>query len=126
MKNNYDALETLGIHKDRSSIFLPPYEWYNDSISVWASEKGIKVINFTPGIISNADYTIPSMGKQYRSSEEIFNSIINFENKNGLNGAIILVHIGTSPERTDKFYNRLNELIDKLKSKEYKFDLLKI
>ncbi len=125
LKNNYDALETLGINKNKSSIFLPPYEWYNDSISVWASEKGIKLINFTPGIISNADYTIPSMGKQYRSSEEIFNSIINFENKNGLNGAIILVHIGTSPERTDKFYNKLNELIDILKSKGYEFDLLK-
>jgi endoglucanase len=126
LRNNYKALELTGISKDESSIFLPPYEWYNDSIAVWASESGIKIINFTPGVISNADYTIPSMEKQYRSSEEIFNSIINYENKNGLNGANILVHIGTSPERTDKFYNRLNELIKMLKSKGYKFDLIKI
>ncbi|MCZ2269455.1 MAG: glycoside hydrolase family 9 protein [Ignavibacteriales bacterium] len=126
LKNNYDALENAGISKNESLIFLPPYEWYNDSISVWASENGIKIINFTPGVISNADYTIPSMGKQYRSSNEIFNSIISFENEFGLNGANILIHFGTSPERTDKFYNRLGELIKKLKAKGYKFDLIKI
>jgi len=126
LKNNYKALRLAGISKSESSILLPPYEWYNDSIAVWANECGVKIINFTPGVISNADYTTPSMGKQYRSSEEIFNSIINFENKNGLNGANILIHIGTSPERTDKFYNKLAELIKVLKSKGYRFDLLKI
>lgn len=126
LKNNYNALELNGINKDEASIFLPPYEWYNDSISVWANEVGIKVINFTPGIISNADYTIPSMGKHYRSSEEIFNSIIDFEGKNSLNGANILVHIGTSQERTDKFYNKLGGLIKELKLKGYKFTLINI
>lgn len=126
LKNNYVALNNVGISKNESSIFLPPYEWYNDSISVWANEIGVKIINFTPGIISNADYTIPSMGKQYKSSEVIFNSIINFESKNGLNGANILIHFGTSPERTDKFYNKLDELIKELKLRGYKFDLIKI
>jgi len=126
LKNNYDALNNAGISKNESSIFLPPYEWYNDTISVWANEIGVKIINFTPGIISNADYTIPSMGKQYKSSKEIFNSILNFESKNGLNGANILVHFGTSPERTDKFYNKLDDLIKELKSRGYKFDLIKI
>jgi len=89
LKNNYVALNNVGISKNECSIFLPPYEWYNDSISVWANEIGVKIINFTPGIISNADYTIPSMGKQYKSSEVIFNSVLNFESKNGLNGANI-------------------------------------
>lgn len=126
LKNNYLALESCGIDKNQSSIFLPPYEWYNDSISVWAGEYGIKLINFTPGIISNADYTIPSMGKQYRSSDEILNSILNLEEQTGLNGVIMLLHIGTHPERTDKFYNRLDELISVLKSRGYSFDLLNL
>ena len=45
----------------------------------------------------------------YRSSDEIFDSIMNYEakNPNGLNGFILLMHIGTDPRRTDKFYNRL-------------------
>jgi len=120
------ALESIGINKSQSSIFLPPYEWYDDSISVWADECGIKIINFTPGIISNADYTIPLMGKQYRSSDEILESIFNIEKKSGLNGIILLMHFGTHPERIDKFYNKLDFLIKDLKGKGYQFDLLEI
>ena len=60
--------------------------------------------------------------KNYRSSEEIFQRIKDYEAKdpNGLNGFLLLLHIGTDPERTDKFYHRLNELIDFLKAKNYK------
>lgn len=126
IRNNYLALESSGIDKNQSLIFLPPYEWYNDSISVWAGEYGIKIINFTPGIRSNADYTIPSMDKQYRSSDEILKSILSVEEKNGLNGVIMLLHIGTHPERTDKFYNKLDELITDLKQRGYSFELLQI
>lgn len=126
IKNNYLALESSGIDKNQSLIFLPPYEWYNDSISVWAGEYGIKIINFTPGITSYADYTMPSLGKQYRSSDEILKSILSVEENNGLNGVIMLLHIGTHPERTDKFYNKLDELITYLKQRGYSFELLKL
>jgi hypothetical protein len=37
----------------------------------------------------------------------------------GLNGFILLIHIGTAPNRTDKFYHRLDELIIWLKEKGY-------
>ena len=126
LRSNYLILESLGIKKEESAIFLPPYEWYNDSIAVWAKEYGVGVINFTPGTTSNADYTIPSMGKQYRSSEKIYKHVLDFEEKNTLNGVILLVHIGTHPERTDKFYNKLDCLINELKSMGYKFDLLNL
>ncbi len=126
IKNNYLTLEANGIDKRNSQIFLPPYEWYNDSVSVWADEYGIKVINFTPGVITNADYTIPSMGKQYRTSDEILKSVLSVEEKNGLNGTIMLFHIGTHPERADKFYNKLDELITVLKQRGYSFELIKI
>ncbi|HEY8563454.1 MAG TPA: hypothetical protein VIL74_23955 [Pyrinomonadaceae bacterium] len=36
-----------------------------------------------------------------------------------MNG-FLLLHIGAAPERADKFYDRLDELIDFLKSKNYK------
>lgn len=124
LKNNYLALESTGIKKEDASLFLPPYEWYNDSISVWAREYGVQIINFTPGTTSNADYTIPSMGKQYRSSKEIFNNILKFEEERSLNGVILLIHIGTHPERTDKFYYKLDELITQLKAKGYIFQLI--
>ena len=71
------------------------------------------------------------MGDQYVSSESIYRSIIEYERKdpNGLNGFILLTHIGTDPRRTDKFYNKLDQLMADLKGKNYRFvkitDLLK-
>jgi hypothetical protein len=59
--------------------------------------------------------------KNYRSSETIINDIKAFEKKDqhGLNGCIMLIHLGTAPERTDKFYNRLGDLLSFLKRKGY-------
>jgi peptidoglycan/xylan/chitin deacetylase (PgdA/CDA1 family) len=115
---NYAAMKKFGITNAR--YFLPPYEWYNDSIAVWTKQQNLKLINFTSGTKSSSDYTTPDM-KNYRSSEEIYNSIVELETAKGLNGFILLVHAGAAPERTDKFYNRLNELIIYLKQKGYSF-----
>jgi endoglucanase len=122
LMKNYEAMRTAGITKEKARFFIPPYEWYNDSITAWTKELGLQLINFTPGTKSTADYTYPEL-KNYRSTEEIYNSIIDYESKNpsGLNGFILLVHIGTDPRRTDKFYKRLPELIKYLKAKGYQF-----
>jgi endoglucanase len=107
---------------NQKEFFLPSYEWYNDSIAAWTKEMGLQLINFTPGTRSNADYTTP-VDKNYRSSEEIYRSIINYEQTQpaGLNGFILLLHIGTDPKRTDKFYYRLPELLNYLQAKGYHF-----
>ena len=120
--NNYKAMAVFGLTKEESPYFIPPYEWYNQTISDWAQELGIILFNFTPGTASNADYTTPSM-PNYKSSEEIFNSIKNYEQNSewGLNGFILLLHIGTDPERTDKFYFYLEDLIDYINHKGYNF-----
>lgn len=120
LKDNYKEMEKFGIASEDAPFFLPPYEWYNDSISKWTADAGYQLINFSHGTRSNADYTTPDMSS-YRSSEEIYQSIVNYEKENsyGLNGFILLIHIGTSPERTDKFYDRLDELIVWLKSQGY-------
>ena len=119
LKANYEVMKKYGITKQTSPYFLPPYEWYNREIADWAHQQGLQVVNFSPGTRSNADYTTPSMGKSYRSTAEIFESITNYEQEKSLNGFILLLHIGTDPARTDKFYNRLDELITLLKSKGY-------
>ena len=103
--------------------FIPPYEWWNDSITSWSNTFDLQIINFTTGIRTNTDYTYPEMGEQYKSSEWIMKSVKEYANAfpGSLNGAIILVHAGTDPRRKDKLYNRLNELIDYLKSRGYGF-----
>ncbi|GAB2517885.1 glycoside hydrolase family 9 protein [Spirosoma aerophilum] len=103
-------------------LFLPPYEWYNDSIATWAQDEGIQLINYTPGTLSHADYTTPQ-DRNYRSSATILQSIRHYEQKkpSGLNGFILLMHIGTSPNRTDKLYAHLDELLTELRQKKYQF-----
>lgn len=118
--SNYEAMKKKGITKKQAPYFLPPYEWYNDSIAAWTKDLSLQLINFTPGTKSTADYTTPGM-KNYRGSDEIYNSIIQYEKLRGLNGFILLVHIGTDPKRTDKFYYRLPRLIKYLKAKGYQF-----
>jgi len=113
---NYSAMEKFGIKKKNARYFIPPYEWYNDSISKWTAQMGIQLINYSPGTRSTADYTTPDL-KNYRSSEEIMKSIK--AKGNDLNGFILLLHIGTDPARTDKFYRRLDELIEFLRSRKY-------
>ena len=122
LERNYSMMTRFGLKKKDAPFFLPPYEWYNDSISAWTKQLGFQLINFTPGTRSNADYTIPT-DKNYRSNEEIYNSIISYEQSKsaGLNGFMLLIHIGTDPRRTDKFYHRLPELISYLKAKGYHF-----
>jgi len=123
---NYGAMEKFGIKMDSAKYFLPPYEWYNQQIADWTSQMDLQLINFTSGTRSNADYTYPELGKSYRSSEEIYKSIIDYDKSkpNGLNGFILLLHIGTDPRRIDKFYDKLPELIKYLKNEGY--ELVKI
>jgi peptidoglycan/xylan/chitin deacetylase (PgdA/CDA1 family) len=123
LQNAYKELMQWGVEKDQAHYFLPPYEWYNDSISKWTNETGLQLINFTPGTRSNADYTYSEMGNKYLSSDTIFHSILNYKmhSTSGLNGFILLVHIGTDPRRTDKFYYRLPELINELEDRGYAF-----
>ena len=120
--NNYSIMKAKGIKKEQAKYFLPPYEWYNDTIAAWTKEIGLQLINYTSGTLSNADYTTPDM-KNYRSSQEIYQSIINYEknHSSGLNGFILLLHIGADPKRTDKFYYKLPQLLKTLKAKGYKF-----
>ena len=118
---NYAEVKKFGVKKQDAKFFLPPYEWYNDTIAQWTSELGLDLINFSPGTRSTADYTTPDM-KGYRSSDEIYQSIMNYEKQPpGLNGFILLIHIGTDPARTDKFYYRLPQLLKELKAKGYRF-----
>ncbi|SEN24398.1 Peptidoglycan/xylan/chitin deacetylase, PgdA/CDA1 family [Niastella yeongjuensis] len=120
LANNYTAMAGFGINKKDALYFLPPYEWYNDSIAAWTKQQGIQLVNYTPGTYSNADYTTPDM-KNYRSSKAILDSIINYEQRSatGLNGFILLIHIGTHPARTDKFYYQLPALLNYLRQRKY-------
>jgi peptidoglycan/xylan/chitin deacetylase (PgdA/CDA1 family) len=115
-------MKAFGIVKENAPYFLPPYEWYNETIARWTAGLELTLVNFSPGTRSAADYTYPGMNN-YRTSDEIYDSIIKYEGEdpNGLNGFILLTHIGTDERRTDKFYFKLDALIRELKNRGYAF-----
>ncbi|MBD1430652.1 glycoside hydrolase family 9 protein [Sphingobacterium litopenaei] len=119
LEANVQCLGKIGI--ERGNIFIAPYEWYNKKIVEWSTEMGFQVYNFTPGLRTPADYTYPEMGARYMSSFRILNQLHEFEKANGLNGYIILIHLGTDSRRTDKLYLKLEQIIDELRSKKYNF-----
>ena len=122
LAENYGAMGHCGVMKDSAPWFLPPYEWYNDTIAAWVREAGLTLVDFTPGTRSNADYTIPEE-RNYVSSSAIEQSILFYEKSRpgGLCGFLLLTHIGTDPRRTDKLYNHLDGLILELKRRGYAF-----
>lgn len=120
-ERNMEALGDYGIKLSETLYFLSPYEWYNQETVSLIERCGQKVINMTPGIRTAADYTTPAM-KNYASSQQLKDQLYDFEKENGLDGAIILIHPGTSPQRTDKLYFHLDEMIEYLKKKGYHFE----
>ena len=125
LKANYRELKGKKVRKPVIPYFLAPYEWYNSAIAYWTSSLGAKLINFTPGTGTNADYTTPDM-TNYRSSDVLFEKLKRFESTDpdGLRGAMILIHPGTHPDRTDKLYLKLEEIIRFFTSKGYNFKSL--
>ncbi len=120
MVANLKELERFGIRSEDATWFLPPYEYYNAESVAALEALGMNVINLTPGTATNADYTTPDM-PNYRSSDRLIEALYQFEKKESLNGAMILIHPGVQEVRTDALYKRLPEIIRKLKRQGYSF-----
>lgn len=118
---NFKQMAKFGIQRENAPYFIPPYEWYNQQIADWTKELGLILFNFTPGTSSNADYTTPD-DHNYLTSEKILKNIVTYEKSDphGLNGFLLLLHIGTHSDRTNKFYFKLEELLNFLEKKGYK------
>jgi peptidoglycan/xylan/chitin deacetylase (PgdA/CDA1 family) len=120
-----NAKKLSRFNPDRSGFgqyFLPPFEHYNREIADWTRRANWTLINFTPGTRSTADYT-GEADKNFLSSQVILNSIVKKEQEDprGLNGFILLLHVGAGPGRADKFHARFGELLDYLSAKGYQF-----
>ena len=123
LSRNLATMRSLSLPVHRDHLFIPPYEWWNDSIAAWTETKGLRLFSFTPGMRTAADYTYPEMGPSYKSSEWLVNWLkeVVASSPQKLNGAILLIHAGTDPRRKDKFYDRLTEIIQFLKNNGFVF-----
>jgi peptidoglycan/xylan/chitin deacetylase (PgdA/CDA1 family) len=121
LENNYNELAKSGISKKKSLVFLPSYEWYNDTIALWTKKAGMMLVNNSSGTITSQDWTFPDKGKPYFSSDSLMKNFLSYETRKGMNGYILLIHPGTDPRRKDKFYLRLDSILNYLEHKRYSF-----
>lgn len=122
LEMNRRRFAQLNLAQPSGRYFIPPFEHYNQQIVDWARQKDFILINYTPGTRSHADYT-GEADKNFVPSQAIFDSIVKREREDphGLNGFILLLHIGSGPGRVDKFHARFGELLDVLAAKGYEF-----
>lgn len=120
LKDNLTALERAGVSRRHIKYFLPPYEWYNDEVAGWTREAGLVLVNHTAGTRSAADYT-EEKARNFVSSQVIFDGILQQEKRQGLNGYLLLMHLGAGPGRKDKMSRRIGELLDELQKRGYEF-----
>jgi hypothetical protein len=104
----------------------PPYHTATgkngEGAAAWSASLGLTLVNFTPGTRSNADYT-GEADRSFVSSQRIYDSIMarEREDPDGLNGFLLLLHIGAGPGRADKMHDRLGALLDALSARGYRF-----
>jgi len=121
LQGNLKEIAKQGVDRSRIRYWIPPYEHYNKTIVQWSQELGLTLINYSPGTISHADYT-SEHEPNFRSSQQILDSILKKEQEDpdGLNGFILLLHIGAGDGRKDKFHLRFEELLNFLITKHYR------
>jgi peptidoglycan/xylan/chitin deacetylase (PgdA/CDA1 family) len=123
LDDNMAEIAKFGISAKDARFFIPPFEHYTQEISDWTTERDMVLMNYTGGTRSNADY-MQDDDPKFVSSAAMIKSILDYEKKDpdGLNGFLLLTHIGAGPGRTkDKLFNHLDELITELKNRGYSF-----
>jgi len=123
LKANYAELAKFGITLEKAPYFLPGYEHYNKASVDVLNSLGLKVVNYTPGTGTPADYTTINM-PSFKSAQQLIDGLYAYEEKYGLDGAIIMFHPGIHPDRpeSEHLYRRIGEIIDYLAAKGYNFD----
>jgi len=123
LAGNLRELERFGVTRSQARFFLPAYEHYNRDICDWTHAMGLTLVNLSPGSRSAADYT-GEKDRNFVSSQAIFDSVLRCESEYpaGLNGFLLLMHLGAGPDRADKLHLRLPELLDRIKARGYAFE----
>ncbi len=108
-------------------IWRAPYGEQNQEIRQWAAEVGFRHVGWTVGRnwengMDTMDWVADKNSSAYHSADEIADKILTFGNGTGFgaNGAIILMHLGTT--RNDDYpHQKLPLVIEQFKKRGYQF-----
>jgi peptidoglycan/xylan/chitin deacetylase (PgdA/CDA1 family) len=100
-------------------LWRAPFGEINNDILLWAAEAGFKHVGWSRYGDTHDWVTDPKSGL-YRSGEGIINHLLGLEERDGLSGKIILMHL-SSDRKIDQPYLVLKEMIEKIKARGYRF-----
>jgi peptidoglycan/xylan/chitin deacetylase (PgdA/CDA1 family) len=117
--------------KQMTLFWRAPYGEHNLQIRQWAAELGYRHIGWTRGrswqeSMDTMDWVADTNSVAYHTSEEILSHLLAMADNEtyGINGGIILMHLGSLRTNNDHFYTILPRLISSLREKSY--ELVKI
>ncbi|MDZ7314315.1 MAG: polysaccharide deacetylase family protein [candidate division KSB1 bacterium] len=103
-----------------------PFGEHNEHIRQWAAELGYRHIGWTRGrswdeSMDTLDWVADTTSRAYHTAEEILAHFMAMADNetHGLNGGIILMHLGSHRQDGDHFYTVLPRLITALREKNY-------
>jgi peptidoglycan/xylan/chitin deacetylase (PgdA/CDA1 family) len=123
LTSNMRTLEQWGVKPEAAPFFIPPYEHFTPEIVEWTTARGMVLFNFSPGTRTNADY-MEDDHPRFVTSGDMVKSVYAKEESDpdGLNGFIMLIHVGAGPKRTrDHLYEHMGAMIDELARRGYTF-----
>lgn len=113
-----DSIFTVLTGHHMAPLWRAPFGEYNEQILSWAAQCGYRHIRWTKGF-DTLDWVEDSQSSLYRTPEEMLRQIIaRAAGENGLNGVIILMHLGTQ-RRNGHMHTILPTLIDQLQERGY-------
>ncbi len=111
--------------RSMSKLWRAPYGEINQEIIDWASSMGYTHVGWTRSgklSLDTLDWVADPKSSLYRTPDEIMNRILAFEkaDHNGLNGGIVLMHLGSERPTNEMPHRKLSQLFDQLFKKGYK------
>jgi len=117
--NAADSLLHALTKRGMAPYWRAPYGEYNKDILRWAAEAGYRHVGWSRHC-DTWDWEADTASVLYRTPQEILQYLLKTEQQEGLNGKIILMHLGS--ERKNHFpYEILPNLIDALRQRGYRF-----
>ncbi len=105
--------------KHLAPFWRAPYGEFNKQILRWAAEAGFKHVGWSKHCDA-LDWVADSTSALYRSAHQILEHFLHLEETSGLQGRIILMHLGTDRPK-DFPYEIIGTLIDSLRHRGYHF-----
>ena len=130
LKADFAAVEAeltaLGLGKKQFDWMIPPYEHCNAETADMMRSCGYSLVCPSFGFSTGGDW-ISTESRSYKTAAQTLERVWKYEEENGLDGCVILVHPMIYPVRDveEHIFYHLEEMIDTLKARGYGFKTFK-